>query len=224
MNERTANTRAGSPRCLQFDRRRVVQNRRFLILCQQLGDFLGVGDLVVLQGGEQNVALDRLEHLSPILAIHRQALPLHLTVDPLRHRGQQVDLRDIQLFKRQQADQRCLVDLRKEAALKGRLALVGDHRSHVIQHEILTFSDLHQLVVDQATAFDVQVLLDVAGKPIVEAVQPVLVDGHEALVEINKLVIDRVAVDVSSDKERICRLESQPLKESNESFGMTQFD
>ena len=35
------------------------------------------------KGGEQNVALDPLEHFPSILAVRRQALSLHLTVDPL---------------------------------------------------------------------------------------------------------------------------------------------
>ena len=79
--------------------------------------------------------------------------------------------------------------------------MLDDHRSHAGERYLFAFSDLDQLVVDQATALLIQSALDVFEERLTEVVEQVLVGGQVALVEINELVIDLEAVDVPLDEE-----------------------
>ena len=199
-------TSTGFPRCLQLDGERFVlvqqmqQQRKQLVVGQQLGDLLAVRDLLGLQSGEQDVALDRLEHPPSIHVVQPQTLSPHLTVDPLRHCHEQIELRNAQFVQRQQADQRLLVDLGETHALKRLLAFPDDERPDVSQRKLLRISDLEQVAVDQAAVPRSQPALDVLEKLLLEIMQQVLVGGLVAFAELIQSVIDLEAVDEPAEK------------------------
>ena len=102
-DKNTASSCFRFPRCFQLDRQRVLllvqqmqQQRCQLFRCYQLDHLLAAGKLFAAQFTEPNVALDRFEYTSSILASHRHALPLDLTADPLGHRSEQIELVDVQ--------------------------------------------------------------------------------------------------------------------------------
>ena len=85
--------------------------------------------------------------------------------------------------------------------LKCLLTSFDDQGSHAGQRELFAFSDLDQLVVDQAATLRIQFALDVIEERVAEMVQQVHIGGQVALVEVSELVIDLEAVNVPSDEE-----------------------
>ena len=170
------------------------------------------GDLLGRQSGEQNVALDRLEHQASIFGVHRPAASLQLAVDPLGNRQQQIDLFDQQLLQRQQTDQRLLLDLQERLTLERIRTLVGDQPPHMRQWVLRRISDLHQLLVDQADVRGVHLALDVVEERLVEVGEQVHVGGQVALGEFGAIEVDRKSVDVPSGEQEIKREISSKLQ------------
>ena len=178
----------------------MQQQRCHLLRRYQFDHLLAAGKLFAAQFTEQNVALDRLEHTTSILAVGRQTPSSHLTVDPLGHGREQIELIDVQLIQRQQADQRLLVDLREVLAFKRLLAVLDDRNLNVAQQDRLSIAELEHLFVDQAAVSRGQFSPDVVKKQITVVMEQVLVGRLVAFVEFGELEIDLEAVDVPVDR------------------------